>query len=78
MKIWQLQDAKAKFSRLVDEALKAGPQMVTRHGEKAVVVIEAGEFERMSRRKAQRDLLDVLNDAPAVGADSLFSRRRNG
>ncbi len=76
MKIWQLQDAKAKFSRLVDEALEKGPQMVTRHGEKAVVVVEAGEFERLSRRKAQRDLLDVLQDAPAVGGESLFSRTR--
>ena len=32
MHAWQLQDAKAKFSELVQKAIDEGPQTVTRHG----------------------------------------------
>ena len=35
---WQLQEAKAKFSELVQKAIDEGPQTVTRHGKDAVVV----------------------------------------
>jgi len=39
-KTWQLQEAKARFSKLVEEALKGEPQLVTRRGRKAVVVLD--------------------------------------
>lgn len=39
MATWALQDAKAKFSEVVDRALTEGPQEVTRHGRPAVVVV---------------------------------------
>lgn len=45
---WQLQEAKQKFSRLVQQALVDGPQVVTRHGEAVVVVISAGEYSRLT------------------------------
>jgi len=43
--IWKLQDAKAQFSRVVEDALKIGPQYVTRRGAKAVVVLSAKDYE---------------------------------
>ena len=36
---WKLQDAKAKFSQVVENALKIGPQYVTRRGQEAVVIL---------------------------------------
>ena len=60
---WQLQDAKARFSELVDAALQEGPQTVTRRGEKAVVVISHQEFLRLSQ--ADTTLDDALGGAPA-------------
>ena len=42
---WQLQEAKAKFSQLVQKAIDEGPQTVTRHGKPAVVVVAAEQFE---------------------------------
>ena len=42
---WQLQDAKAQFSRLIDAALRGEPQHVTRRGRNAVVVLSAEAFE---------------------------------
>jgi prevent-host-death family protein len=45
---WQLQQAKAKFSQLVQMAVNEGPQFVTRRRNPEVVVA-ADEFERMKQ-----------------------------
>ena len=46
---WPLQDAKNKFSALVNAALAGEPQRVTRRGQPAVVVLADEEYERLSR-----------------------------
>lgn len=46
---WQLQDAKNRFSAVVDAALAGSPQSVTRRGKPAVVVVSAEEYERLCR-----------------------------
>jgi len=46
-KSWSLQDAKNKFSAVVDAALDGEPQLVTRHGKPAVVIVAADTFERL-------------------------------
>ena len=45
---WPLQDAKNKFSALVNAALAGEPQRVTRRGQPAVVVLAAEEYDRLS------------------------------
>lgn len=45
---WQLQDAKNRFSAVVDAALSGEPQHVTRRGRPAVVVLSEEEYERLS------------------------------
>lgn len=45
--VWSLQDAKNRFSTVVDGALGGVPQQVTRRGRPAVVVISAEEYERL-------------------------------
>ena len=49
MSEWKLQDAKSKFSELVNDALAGEPQHVTRRGEPAVVVLAVNEYERLRR-----------------------------
>lgn len=63
---WQLQDAKNRFSELVDEAQRSGPQLVTRRGTEAVVVLSFEDYQRLSRRAAGPSLVDVLLAAPKV------------
>ena len=46
---WPLQDAKNKFSAVVDAALAGEPQRVTRRGQPAVVVLSVEEYERLCR-----------------------------
>ena len=54
---WQLQEAKQRFSELVRRALSSGPQVVTRHGRAAVVVVAAAEFRKLRRRAGFKDFL---------------------
>ena len=48
---WQLQDAKANFSQVVNRALEDGPQRITRHGRGAAVILSERDFERLIARK---------------------------
>jgi antitoxin Phd len=59
---WQLQDAKARFSELVQKAIEEGPQTVTRRGKPAVVVLSADQFDLLKKR--QISIKDVLRSAP--------------
>ncbi len=56
---WQLQDAKANFSQVVNRALDEGPQRITRHGRAAAVVLSEQDFERLVARK-RGSLTDFL------------------
>src|SRR5712691_4196144 len=47
MMAWQVQEAKQKFSELVQRAVDDGPQIVTRRGQEVVVVLAAEEFRRL-------------------------------
>lgn len=56
---WQLQDAKARFSELIDDTLEKGPQIVTRRGVDTAVVISLAEWRRL-REVSRPSLKDVL------------------
>ena len=55
---WSVQDAKNRFSAMIEAAARA-PQTVTKHGRPKVVVIDADEFARL--RQLDR------HDAPGFG-----------
>ncbi|WP_295045371.1 type II toxin-antitoxin system Phd/YefM family antitoxin [uncultured Paracoccus sp.] len=52
--MWTLQDAKNRFSAVVDAALAGQPQQVTRRGKPAVVVLSAAEYDRMRQAAEAR------------------------
>jgi prevent-host-death family protein len=62
---WTLAEAKAKFSEVVEKALREGPQHVTRHGRPAVVVVPEDEWARVCGPK--KSLVDVLFDPSIRG-----------
>ncbi len=61
---WQLQEAKNRFSEVVDRALSDGPQTITRHGRATVVIVSAGQYARETR---QEKLSAILRECPAKG-----------
>ena len=48
MKAWPVQDAKARFSELLETCLREGPQLVTRRGEKAAVLVPVSQWQRLA------------------------------
>ncbi len=48
--IWQLRDAKSNFSELVECALSHGAQIVTRRGQKTVVVLPYDEYKNLTQQ----------------------------
>ena len=57
--MWQVQEAKAKFSEFLDKALHEGPQVVTKRGVKTAVLVPFDEWERLQKR-ARPSLKDLL------------------
>ncbi len=56
---WQLQDAKARFSELIDASLREGPQVVTRRGVETAVVVPIEEWRRL-KAGARPSLKELL------------------
>ena len=65
-KVWQLQEAKARFSEVVNKALTEGPQRVTRHGESAVVIVSEAEFRKFpTEPEEKKSLVELIQECPA-------------
>ena len=58
MKAWPVQDAKARFSELLDRCLREGPQVVTKRGIEAAVLVPISDWQRL--RQAARPTLKEL------------------
>ncbi len=63
---WQLHAAKQHFSELVERARREGPQVVTKHGREAVVVVAAEDYRRL--RDGAPSLVDFIRAAPDFDA----------
>lgn len=64
MSAWPVQDAKARFSELLETALKKGPQVVTKRGIEAAVLVPIEEWRRL-QKSARPDVKEVLlGDGP--------------
>jgi prevent-host-death family protein len=66
VKVWPVQDAKARFSELLQTCLREGPQLVTKRGAEAAVLVPADEWHRLQRaaRPSLKQLL--LAEAPRM------------
>lgn len=73
--VWTLQDAKNRFSEVVRDAVESGPQMVTRHGEDVVVIVDAREFARL--KPPRQSLLEFLRNSPLADVDLDLERSQD-
>ena len=73
MSSWQVQDAKARFSEFLEASLTDGPQIVTRRGVEAAVLVPIEEWRRLQR--SSRPTLKELLLAPAPRFDNLTPPR---
>ena len=73
--LWQLQDAKNRFSALVKAAESEGPQVITVHGKERAVLLSAEEYQRLVMRKGS--LLDFFQHSPWAKTDIDISRSKD-
>lgn len=73
MQTWPVQDAKARFSEFLDACLAHGPQLVTRRGAEAAVLVPVDEWRRLNQ--AARPSLKALLLAPEARCESLVPAR---
>lgn len=67
MQTWPVQDAKARFSEFLDRCLAEGPQMVTKRGAEAAVLVPVEEWRRL-QAAARPSLKQLLLSETARGA----------
>ena len=79
MKTWPVQDAKARFSELIEACIKEGPQIVTKRGSETAVLVPIEEWRRLTAaaRASLKQLLlaDVARTA-ALAPPRRTARRR--
>lgn len=73
MQTWPVQDAKARFSEFLDACLQEGPQMVTRRGAEAAVLVPMHEWRRL--QSAARPSLKQLLLSDQARTDMLLPLR---
>jgi prevent-host-death family protein len=69
---WQLQEAKNRFSEVVDEAIERGPQMITRRGVETAVVLSVADYRKMVQGAGS--ITEFFRNSPLVGEDLDLSR----
>ncbi len=63
MKTWPVQDAKARFSEMLDACLKKGPQLITRRGVDAAVLVPAEQWRQLANDSKPTFKELLLSDA---------------
>lgn len=75
---WQLQTAKARFSEVFRRALSEGPQVITRQGKDAVVMLSENEYRRIVGKAHQpKSLVEFFRTSPLVGVELDLERVRD-
>ena len=72
---WQLQEAKNKLSRVIDNAVNSGPQIITKRGVEVAIVISYAEYQRMIASRGT--LSSFFRDSPLAGTDVDLSRDKS-
>jgi antitoxin Phd len=75
-RVWQLQEAKNKFSEVVDEAMKHGPQIITKRGIETVIVLSYAEYRKSTLN--QKKLSDFFRESPLAKVDLDLRRDKSG
>ena len=75
MEQWQLQDAKNRFSEVVEKALRKGPQLITRRGVETAVVMSVKEYQKLIKPK--KDLVQFFRNSPLKGIEIDLERKKD-
>lgn len=74
-KAWQIQEAKAKFSELIDVVQEEGMQKITKNGEEVAIILSKNQFDELFEDK--HSLIDFFKKAPYPEIDLKIERSRD-
>ncbi len=72
---WQVQEAKNKFSEVIDRASHGDPQVITKHGTEVAVVISIDQFKSLKARS--QSLVEFLLESPLSGSEIDVTRDKS-
>jgi len=75
-RIWQLQEAKNKLSEVVNEAIKHGPQIITKRGVETVIVLSYDQYRKAMLN--QKKLSEFFRESPLAKLDLDLRRNKSG
>ncbi len=64
--VWTLQDAKNRFSEVVERAHREGPQRVTKYGKDAVMIVSVQDWSHL--HDAEQSIADFFLKSPLAGS----------
>jgi len=72
---WQLQEAKAKFSKVIKEAIQHGPQVITKHGVETVLLISINDYKKINKKQSK--ISQFFRNSPLVNIDPDIKRSKD-
>ncbi|MFI5350194.1 MAG: type II toxin-antitoxin system Phd/YefM family antitoxin [Elusimicrobiota bacterium] len=75
MSDWQIQTAKSRLSELIDDALRRGPQTITRRGKATAIVLSVADYKKLEA--GRNSLSRFFAQSPLRGWKDEFSRSRD-
>ena len=75
IRTWQLQEAKTKFSRVIENAVKGSPQIITKRGVEVAVVLSYTEYQKMIASRTS--LSAFFRNSPLAGTDLDLTRDKS-
>jgi len=72
---WQIQEAKARFSEMLEKALSEGPQTITRHGKDVAVVIPIDKYRELA--SSRESLWEYSRRFAGSGDDLIIERQKD-
>ena len=72
--VWQVQEARARFSELLEASLAEGPQIVTKRGKETAVLVPIEQWRKLE--KLEKPSLKAFLLAPEPRTEALTPPRR--
>jgi antitoxin Phd len=72
---WQLQEAKNKLSRVIENAVNSGPQIITKRGVEVAIVLSYAEYQKMIASRGS--LSAFFRSSPLAGTDVDLARDKS-
>jgi len=69
IRTWQLQEAKNKFSEVIEEAVRSGPQLITKRGVETAILLSYADYRRLTASQSKLSTFFRMSPLAEVSLD---------